>query len=429
MKRWQWVHKWTSLACTVFLLVICISGLPLIFIDELGQIGVPSAPTISALTDGDQTTVNLDTMIATARKHYPGEIITSISMDDKSGQTVLNMSPSFSISRNDAASNHWLKFDIHTGKIVDESERLNQLKPAVSPSRTNQIVWQFLMVMLDLHVDWYAGLPGQLFLGFMALVFVAAISSGVVLYGPFMKKLQFGAVRTQRSTRVQWLDLHNLLGIVTLVWAVILGLTGAINEAAGPLLSLMPDSGVRAAWAPLRGSPIPTQNEMSSVQAAVDTAQHALPGMHVRRLLFPDPLPDSDRPYHYWLLLSGRTPLSQQLMTAVMINARTGTLTKVITVPWYRRVIDLSAPLHYGNIGGMPLKIIWAVLDIATIAVLLSGLYLWISKAKGDGRRVAPEHKPGRTLVPPAAASSPAGAVRVLVRRFSRGRQRTNAPP
>ncbi len=56
-----------------------------------------------------------------------------------------------------------------------------------------------------------------LFLGFMGLLLLVAIVTGVVLYAPFMRKLAFGEVRRDRSTRVKWLDLHNLLGIVTLV--------------------------------------------------------------------------------------------------------------------------------------------------------------------------------------------------------------------
>lgn len=37
--------------------------------------------------------------------------------------------------------------------------------------------------------------------------------------------------------------------------------------------------------------------------------------------------------------------------------------------------------------GGMPLKIIWAVLDVVSIVILGSGLYLWL------GRRKAPLEK------------------------------------
>ena len=42
----------------------------------------------------------------------------------------------------------------------------------------------FMFVMLKLHVDLFAGLPGKLFLGFMGFLLLVAIVSGVVLYSP-----------------------------------------------------------------------------------------------------------------------------------------------------------------------------------------------------------------------------------------------------
>ncbi len=35
IKTWAFVHKWSSLVCTAFLLVICLTGLPLLFADEI----------------------------------------------------------------------------------------------------------------------------------------------------------------------------------------------------------------------------------------------------------------------------------------------------------------------------------------------------------------------------------------------------------
>ncbi|MCQ4028541.1 PepSY domain-containing protein, partial [Klebsiella pneumoniae] len=67
----------------------------------------------------------------------------------------------------------------------------------------------FMSVMYRLHVDLYAGLAGKLFLGFMGLLLMVAIVSGVVLYAPFMRKLRFGEVRQERTPRTRWLDLHN----------------------------------------------------------------------------------------------------------------------------------------------------------------------------------------------------------------------------
>jgi uncharacterized iron-regulated membrane protein len=61
-----------------------------------------------------------------------------------------------------------------------------------------------------LHTDLYAGLAGKLLLGLMGILLLASVVSGVVLYGPWMRKLDFGTVRWQKRKLARWLDLHNL---------------------------------------------------------------------------------------------------------------------------------------------------------------------------------------------------------------------------
>src|SRR3546814_21020120 len=77
-------------------------------------------------------------------------------------------------------------------------------------------------------------------------------------------------------------------------------------------------------------------------------------------------------------------------------------------MPWYAATLLLSQPLQFGDYGGMPLKVIWALLDIVTILVLGSGLYLWLSRRR---RPVVPripalERDSGAAL-PPSAARHP----------------------
>ena len=60
-------------------------------------------------------------------------------------------------------------------------------------------------------------------------------------------------------------------------------------------------------------------------------------------------------------------------------------LTAALSLPWYLKTLELSRPLHFGDYGGMPMKVIWALLDIITIVVLSSGLYLWFKKRTGLG--------------------------------------------
>ncbi|MBU1459972.1 MAG: PepSY domain-containing protein, partial [Gammaproteobacteria bacterium] len=45
--------------------------------------------------------------------------------------------------------------------------------------------------------------------------------------------------------------------------------------------------------------------------------------------------------------------------------------------------LGLSQPLHFGDYGGRPMQILWAVLDVLTIIVLGSGLYLWWVRRRG----------------------------------------------
>ena len=35
VRIWSWLHRWSSLVCTLFMLLLCLTGLPLIFSDEI----------------------------------------------------------------------------------------------------------------------------------------------------------------------------------------------------------------------------------------------------------------------------------------------------------------------------------------------------------------------------------------------------------
>jgi uncharacterized iron-regulated membrane protein len=112
----------------------------------------------------------------------------------------------------------------------------------------------------------------------------------------------------------------------------------------------------------------------------LETARLALPGMAVTSVVFPGSKFGSS--HHYLLWAKGDTPLTARLFNPVLVDARSGALTAVVGMPWYLRALEVSRPLHFGDYGGLPLKIIWALMDLVTIVVLLSGLYLWFTRRK-----------------------------------------------
>jgi uncharacterized iron-regulated membrane protein len=270
---------------------------------------------------------------------------------------------------------HSIRFDAHTGQVLKEI-----------PS-TAQGGHGFMDVMLHLHVDLFADLPGELFLGLMGLLFTVAVVSGVVLYGPYMKKIEFGTVRVARSRRIRWLDLHNLLGVVTLSWAFVVGVTGVINELSTPMFKYWQGTALQSMLAPYRGQQTPQLNELASVDGVMTTVLKALPGMALTSISFPgNPF---GSPYHFILCAKGDSPLTSRLFTPVLVDGRTGALSAKVEMPWYLRALEVSRPLHFGDYGGIPLKSIWALLDIITILVLGSGLYLWIARRKSAAARLA----------------------------------------
>jgi len=368
IKTWYLVHKWTSLVCTVFLLIICLTGLPLIFHHEIEHLFDEGKPI--AEMPADTPVANLDTVVAAAKALYPNEYVDYVYMDDHEPQIYVGFVPEFGTA---VEKGHAVRVDARTAEVLHDA-------PPYAEDR-----FSFMGIMLALHVDLFAGLTGELFLGFMGLLFVVAIVSGVVLYGPFMKKLEFGTVRANRSTRLKWLDLHNLLGIVTLVWAFVVGVTGVINELSTPLFRLWQASELPRILAPYQGRSVPT--ELASVQNAANTAIQALPGREVSLIAYPGNAYGS--PHHYLVWLKGDTPLTSKLNTPVLVDGVTGDLTTVARMPWYLTALEVSRPLHFGDYGGMPLKILWTLLDLVTIVVLASGLYLWIARRKANNARIA----------------------------------------
>ena len=175
IKIWAWVHKWSSLVCTVFMLLLCLTGLPLIFHHEIGhllgtEVEAPPMPK-------DTPHASLDKVLDLARAQYPERIVQFVSKSDETDD-IWYVTMTHTPANTD---------DFRTVIVDARSAELLPLQPRFDEG--------FMWIMFKLHVDLFAGLPGKLFLGFMGLLLLVAIVSGVVLYAPFMRKLDFGTVR------------------------------------------------------------------------------------------------------------------------------------------------------------------------------------------------------------------------------------------
>ena len=371
IRTWYLVHKWSSIVPTVFLQMLCLTGLPLIFHDEIEafegvdyETALPGAPSA-------ESGVPLDTMLATALAERPGEVPLFMAFSQESPLLTVTTGPTPDAAGEDMTL---LFFDRATGE---------SLGPAPGGG-----IMEFL---LQLHTDMFLGQPGMWFLGVMGALFVIALVSGTVLYAPFMRRLAFGTLRTDRSRRVGRLDQHNLGGIVVLAWALVVGGTGMINAFADPLVDSWREGELAEMTAQYGGAEALAPEDYGSLDTAMAAAKARLPGQSPQFIGFPGG--DWSTARHYAVFFQGDRPLTENLLTPALIDAETGALVDARSMPALNQALMMSKPLHFGDYGGLPLKIVWALLTLATIWVLWTGVLLWWRRSPGEiERRVAEIH-------------------------------------
>lgn len=353
LKHWLWLHRWSSLVCTLFLLLLCLTGLPLVFQEEIEhalQPAIDQSPGAEPLP--------LERLVALGQARAPGLVLRYLIWDHRvPGRIKLNFDQALDTPR---GNSRIFTLDAYSGAQLHDDNAL-------------------LEFILDLHTDLLAGLPGSLLLGFMGLLLAVSLVSGCVVYAPFMRRLGFAEMHRHRNARLRWLGWHNLLGIVSLVWLLVVGLTGVLNTLAIPLFQHWQSDQLAQLVAPYRGQPRVADPVPPGM--ALGVAAQALPGSQPEFLAMPGTFFSS--PQHYAVFMRGRTPLTSEILQPVLVEARSGKLSAVAEPRWYIVALELSRPLHFGNYGGLPLKLIWAAFDIVAIVVLGSGVYLWLARQGG----------------------------------------------
>ena len=87
VRIWSVVHTWSSLISTLFLLLLCVTGLPLIFHHEIDELlGYDPKPEIA---QPGAVKRSIDEIARTALAHDPGRVLQYILWDKDEPNTVI----------------------------------------------------------------------------------------------------------------------------------------------------------------------------------------------------------------------------------------------------------------------------------------------------------------------------------------------------
>lgn len=353
-----WLHRWASLVATPFFLVLCLTGTVLIFHEEIDR-ALGHSPVAPAL-EGPQ--LDFDALTSAALASRPGTRINSFHWDetDHPGLVSISVAPVSQPKARDSERLWLTRIGAQAVTVPDHHDTLTGF-------------------LLELHAQWFLGFFGELFGALIALLVLLSLLSGLVVYAPYVKRIAFGVLRRGkgRGARLLQLDLHNFIGVIVTGWALVVTVTGLLLGIGTLALGLWQLTELRELTARYASdkTPVDLVRPATGPQAAVDAAAKAAPGWAPMTVFYPDT--DYTTHRHYLILLGGEHGFDKRLFRIGLVDAGTGALAEVREIPWYLKAILVSQPLHFGDYGGLLLKILWTLCTWLTLFITANGAWLW----------------------------------------------------
>ncbi len=346
-KIYYQLHGWLGLNLGLILFIICLSGSFAVISHEIDWL---CNPAIRVTPQGDQ--LDWSTLLQSASKHTNGEAIRTC----------------FAPQGSYFAAEFWTK-----------DKRGNTLRIYVNPYSgevTGKATWMNAQRFFrDFHRRFYImAWWGIWVVAIFSLPLLLASTTGLLFYKRWWKRLV--VIRLRSGGRVFLSDLHRLLGVWTLIFTFVIGVTGIWYFVEIPL-----------GWRPNKPQQtraaeseqiVDRSNQPLSISRLVEIAKATIPDFQVRKIAFPK---NSSGP----VTISGQATawLVRDRTNWVKIDRHSGRVIdsmKAENLNLLDRWSHTADPLHFGNFAGLTSKFIWFSFGILLSALIPTGAYLWIKR-------------------------------------------------
>lgn len=256
--------------------------------------------------------------------------------------------------------------------------------------------------------------PAMVLMGAVALLYAVALVSGVIAYLPALVKTLF-AVRLDQSVRKRWLDVHNLLGLFSLPFHLVMAISSVVFAFHGQIFAvehiLFPGSaagqhggmhggGHGGEHGGHGGGPGHGHGPAQAASGAADTApapvaapQRVMAPTEILALMARQAPGFVPEVLNYMQLGHGkdvvrvfghdaRYPTRGPTGGFVVLNSHTGAVQSGEYMPGHQpakfAVLTTFFALHFGSFGGTPVRWGYVVLGLAGAFLFYTGNQLWI---------------------------------------------------
>lgn len=366
------LHRWVGLLAAILIVVVAGSGAMLIFENEIDHVLNPKLFNVKPAG----SRVSVEEMFNSARQAFPKQRVQNIGFpnDDKlSAQLMLG-------------TGQRVFMDPYTGKVLGSrgfneslSFRLHQLHV--------RLLFPPVTTPFGKGTRTVPNKLGSQIVGWTTVVLLGISITGIFVWFPRMA--------WKLDLRTGWkrinFDLHNLTGLYTLVFAIVLTVTGIVLSFDFPthwINSMFPAQETEAEEEP--GVEIQRGVKMITADAAVEAARKAFPDATIASLNTPSPP-------RWTFTVTVRYPEDKSITgrSRVSVNPYTA---DVVFKESYRdtqkaaAILRLMRPIHTGDIYGWPTRILMGLASLMIVAQVITGIIMWIVRTfKRKAKEPAPQ--------------------------------------
>nr|WP_295922355.1 PepSY-associated TM helix domain-containing protein [uncultured Dyadobacter sp.] len=346
------LHSWLGLFTGVFLILLGLSGSVLVFRTELDQFF--NRDLLHVAPSEDKHTA-LKRCYEHITSRYPNlDGIAWVNPDAGPGDAY-----NFRIYFNDARLFTYdlglISFDPYTGAVLREG-----------PS--SQFTPSFIEWLFQFHFSFQLGMPGAALTAIFGITMLLSLLTGAIVYRKMIWKVVCFRVKINRKNwRTISSDLHRVVGVWSLLLNAVIFFTGF--------------------WMNLFAFHAKTwQNEL--VATRPNTLMTVSPDQMYRQAMAA--MPDLEPTYVYLptqparkFEVRGYTKGQWKLWgsgNSVRIDQHSGEMLDINRLddkPLWERIEATFFPLHVGNFGGLPVKILYVIIGLTPGVLAVTGFLLW----------------------------------------------------
>ncbi|UTF60603.1 PepSY domain-containing protein [Gilvimarinus sp. DA14] len=380
-KKFYIVHSWVGVVTGILLFIVAFTGALSVFGHP--ELKIWSHPEIRGDIEHDFTSIDylLRQHVKQVDPSYLEHV--RITLPGDSSATKLYFGFEKEIETPSGGHEHRVQVFSHHPQTLD----LEDTFEGSSAEWFAQFPGDMARFMTTFHADLHLGNPiGLVLTGLLGLTLFASVVTGVLIHRKILKDLF--SFRPFRSLRLLFTDTHKVLGVWGLLFHGVIGFTGAFLGLV--LVLLVP----AAAFVSFAG------DQEKLVETFLPETQPALTGLpaepQVGQVLteFSRQHPQliiRDSTVYGWgdsgAVIAISTAGGNTLSAFVTheLNAVTGEpLAQYSTFGRHQSVtgtlLDAMYPLHFGDFGGLLVKVIWGLLGVGTALVAVTGMMIWIER-------------------------------------------------